>query len=149
MSAVLKVVLDTSTLISAALRPGSAPEQAFRAALEHCVVLASAWTLQELVTTLERRKFDRYLDQSKRWAFVELVRQKSEMREPDPEELQAAHGVCRDAKDDPILALGLAGPADFLVSGDADLLVLHPWRGIQIVSPRDFLAVLRVGRASG
>jgi predicted nucleic acid-binding protein len=34
----------------------------------------------------------------------------------------------------------LAGKADF-ITGDADLLSLHPWRGIAILSPADFLAL--------
>jgi predicted nucleic acid-binding protein len=47
---------------------------------------------------------------------------------------------CRDAKDDKYLELALAAGADMIVSSDEDLLVLHPWRGIPILSPADFLA---------
>jgi len=46
--------------------------------------------------------------------------------------------ACRDPDDDRVLALALAFAADVLVTGDDDLLVLHPWRGIPIVRPRDF-----------
>ena len=46
---------------------------------------------------------------------------------------------CRDPKDNQFLALVLACEADALVSSDADLLVLHPWRGVPIVTPGDFL----------
>jgi predicted nucleic acid-binding protein len=35
----------------------------------------------------------------------------------------------------------LSGKADFLTTGDADLLSLHPWRGIAMLSPADFLAL--------
>jgi putative PIN family toxin of toxin-antitoxin system len=47
---------------------------------------------------------------------------------------------CRDHKDDKFLELALDGQADLLVTGDEDLLALHPWRGIPILSPADYLA---------
>jgi predicted nucleic acid-binding protein len=47
---------------------------------------------------------------------------------------------CRDPKDDKYLALAAAGGADVIVSSDArHLLSMHPWRGIPILSPADFL----------
>jgi putative PIN family toxin of toxin-antitoxin system len=49
---------------------------------------------------------------------------------------------CRDAKDNKYLELALAGAADIIVSSDADLLVLDPWRGIRIVTPAAFLGLL-------
>ena len=47
---------------------------------------------------------------------------------------------CRDAKDDKYLELALASGAEVIVSGDADLLVLHPWRGVRVLRPADYLA---------
>ncbi len=47
--------------------------------------------------------------------------------------------ACRDPKDNPFLALVLACSADVLVSSDADLLVLHPWRGVPILTPSAYL----------
>ena len=47
---------------------------------------------------------------------------------------------CRDPKDDKFLELALDGQADLLVTGDEDLLALHPWRGIPILSPANYLA---------
>lgn len=46
---------------------------------------------------------------------------------------------CRDAKDNKYLELALASGAGIIVSGDADLLVLHPWRGVRILRPADYL----------
>jgi uncharacterized protein len=43
--------------------------------------------------------------------------------------------ACRDPKDDKFLGLAVAGAADAIVTGDDDLLVLHPFRGIEIVRP--------------
>ena len=49
--------------------------------------------------------------------------------------------VCRDPKDDKFLALAVAGMADFLITGDQDLLALHPFQKVAIVTPLDFLAL--------
>ena len=47
---------------------------------------------------------------------------------------------CRDPKDNLYLELALAAKAKRIVSSDADLLVLHPWRGVRILRPADYLA---------
>ena len=46
---------------------------------------------------------------------------------------------CRDPKDDKILELSLSGKADLIISGDKDLLVLNPFRSIEILSVEQFL----------
>jgi len=47
---------------------------------------------------------------------------------------------CRDPKDNKYLELALAAGADVIVSSDNDLLVLHPWRGVRILRPAEYLA---------
>jgi putative PIN family toxin of toxin-antitoxin system len=46
--------------------------------------------------------------------------------------------ACRDPKDDKFLEVALNGRADVIITGDADLLEMHPWRGIAILSPTDY-----------
>jgi predicted nucleic acid-binding protein len=46
---------------------------------------------------------------------------------------------CRDPKDDKFLEVALNGKADLIITGDADLLTLHPWREIAILSPANYL----------
>ena len=46
---------------------------------------------------------------------------------------------CRDPHDDKFLELAVSGRADMIVSGDADLLALNPFRGIPIVTPAMFV----------
>jgi predicted nucleic acid-binding protein len=53
-----------------------------------------------------------------------------------PQQVRAA----RDPEDDHILACTLTAGADIIVTGDHDLLVLHPFRGVDIVTPAEFLA---------
>ncbi len=47
--------------------------------------------------------------------------------------------VCRDPKDNKFLELAVAGNADCIVTGDKNLLILNPFRGIKIISTSDFL----------
>ncbi|WP_420463292.1 putative toxin-antitoxin system toxin component, PIN family [Candidatus Palauibacter sp.] len=47
--------------------------------------------------------------------------------------------ACRDPKDDLILELAVNGDASCIVTGDADLLALHPFSGVQIVTPSEYL----------
>ncbi len=49
---------------------------------------------------------------------------------------------CRDPKDDRFLELAVDGNATCIVSGDSDLLVLNPFRGVRILTPQEFIAVI-------
>jgi len=49
----------------------------------------------------------------------------------------------RDQNDVKILATAIAAQAQILVTGDLDLLVLHPFETIQILTPRDFQQIVR------
>src|ERR1700679_2672624 len=138
MIGIPRVILDTSTLVSAALRIGSVPHQALARALGSCHVCASGETLAELEQVMNREKFDRYLDPESRRAFVALVRRNVHLFAVDGA-LLAVGPQCRDAKDQPFLALALAAEAKTLVSGNEDLLVLHPWNGMPILTPVEFL----------
>jgi len=51
-------------------------------------------------------------------------------------------GVCRDPKDDMVLECALQAAAQYIVSGDRDLLVLGEYAGIAIVTPRSFLNIV-------
>jgi putative PIN family toxin of toxin-antitoxin system len=50
--------------------------------------------------------------------------------------------VCRDPNDNKFLELAVDGLADYIVGGDKDLLILHPFRDIPIVTPAEFLELL-------
>ena len=50
---------------------------------------------------------------------------------------------CRDAKDNKYLELAVNGSATHIITGDADLLVMNPFRGIAIVAPQEFLESIK------
>ena len=91
-------------------------------------------TLEELQSVLIRPKFDNYIPLGKRLVFYESLRRTAVLIES-----VAPISACRDPKDDKFLALALTGKADFILTGDQDLLVLHPFRGVDILSPRQYL----------
>ncbi len=134
MNARERVVVDTNTLISRLLLPASVPAQAVRQAVAEAQLLASDATLMELAEVLARSKFDRYLTVSERQEFLRLF---GRIAEPIP----IIHVVqaCRDPKDDKFLELAVNGAAHLIMTGDADLLALHPFRGIDILSPASYL----------
>ena len=134
-----RVVIDTSTLISAILRPSSVPRQAFLLAVGNFDLCISMATLDELREVLYRPKFDRYTPLTERLAFVDLVAQHALMWQVDLTSEAAASNACRDAKDAKFLALALSCESAALVSSDADLQVLDPWQGIPILTPAAFL----------
>ena len=109
-------------------------------ALATCDLCASLETLTELEQVLNCEKFDRYLDRPLRQEFVAQIRRNSRLFLIDDIGLTALEPPCRDDKDNKFLALALAAGTDLLVSSDEDLLVLNPWRQIQILTPTEFQA---------
>jgi putative PIN family toxin of toxin-antitoxin system len=91
-------------------------------------------TFRELEATLRRPKFDPYLRDEDREAFIGWMYGVTTII-PVTETIRA----CRDPKDDMFLEVAISGRADALLSSDRDLLVLHPFRGLPIVSPATFL----------
>lgn len=122
MSGLRRIVFDTSTLVSAALRVGSVPHQAFRQAIAQGTVYVSTDTFAELEQVLLRPKFDRYMPHDVRRAFVDLVHGLAVQVPVSASDVASVAPACRDPKDNPFLALVLACAADVLVSSDADLM---------------------------
>lgn len=132
-------VLDTNVLISATLREGSVPWQALHAVLRRGTHLMSDTTVNGFHRVISRPRFDRFVSWSVRmeiFAGVVLLSEGVDILTPVV--------ACRDPNDDMFLEVAVNGAADYLVSGDADLLALHPFRGVTILSPTDFLAAVGV-----
>lgn len=134
MRARRRVVLDTNTLISGVLLGDSVPGQAVRKAVADGHLLMSEASLYELADVLSRKKFDRYLSVEDREEFVRLVLRVAEMVP-----IVSAVHECRDETDNRILEVAVNGGAELIVSGDRDLLMLNPFRGIPVLKPGDYL----------
>jgi uncharacterized protein len=145
LSLLRRVVLDTSTLVGAALKPGSVPHQALLLALARADVCASVQTWLELEHVMQHRRFDRYLPRGVRLEFAALLRQSMQFFAVTPADEAAVQPPCRDTTDNKFLALVQVCQANVLVSSDDDLMVLNPWCGVPVLRPAEFLA--RVGAA--
>jgi uncharacterized protein len=130
-----RVVIDTNVFICGLLSSTSTPAKVVDRAIEQDQLLASSATLRELITKLLSPKFDRYVSRKLRNALLEHLASHVELVEI-VQRIQAS----RDPKDDQFLEVAINGGAHVVVSGDNDLLTLHPFRGIAIVTPAGYLS---------
>lgn len=133
-----RLVIDTNAWISYLLIRTSVPGRAVRAALDYHHVLLSRATMEELAEVLVRPKFDRYLTIAERQEFLLYIEGAAQLV-PITSPIRA----CRGPRDDKFLELAVHGEADCLVTGDADLLSLHPFHSVAIVTPAAWLAANR------
>ena len=134
-----RCVFDTNVLVSALLFDAGKPAKAFFAILRDGEVIVSADVVSEVSEVLGRKKFLRYVSEEQRERFMQGL-----LREATLVEVQETVQACRDPKDDKFLELAVNGGADCIVSGDDDLLVLNPFRGVEILTPSDFLAAMAI-----
>ena len=135
----LRVILDTTLLISRALTPGSLTASAVRLIVDHCDLLASQATMDEFSQTLVRVQSKGYVKQDEALMLITAYKEMVEWV-PIIERVQR----CRDPKDDKFLELALNGQADYIITGDKDLLVLHPFRDTKILTAKDFITKMLV-----
>ncbi|MGY6555178.1 MAG: putative toxin-antitoxin system toxin component, PIN family [Wenzhouxiangella sp.] len=130
----LRIVVDTNVLISRLLAPDSTPGRAVSHAVRSGQLLASDTTLAEVASVLSRAKFDRYLTLEERQQFIRLL---ARIVEKPP--ITHRFTACKDPKDNAFLDLAVSGSAEAIITGDRDLLALHPFHGIPILTPADYL----------
>ncbi len=129
----MRLVLDTNVLIAAVVADGLCRDLV-RVRLRSHAIITSEPLLKELRATL-RGKFKADAD---KLPLVAALREEAEIVVP----AVLSERVCRDKDDDVVLATAVAGKAQIIVTGDDDLLVLKKFRGVRILSPRQFLEVL-------
>lgn len=128
------LVIDTNLWISRLLLPGETAARAVDQGLAWGVPLMSDATLAELADVLGRARFDRYVSRNDRQQFLRLLGGVVRLI-PITQRIAA----CRDPGDDKFLDVALSGDARLILTGDQDLLALHPFHGIEIRAPAQFL----------
>ena len=128
-------VFDTNVLIAALITEGICSKLLHRARTGELTLASCPFIMKELRRILSK-KFR--LADGEMASTMEPV---TEAIDQIIEHTLKIKGVCRDADDDNILACALAAKAEYLVTGDADLLVLKSYQGIRIITPRDFEAL--------
>jgi putative PIN family toxin of toxin-antitoxin system len=134
------VVIDTNILVRALIKPnGTVGPVLQRLRGGEYTLLYAPPLLEELVDVLNRPRIrHKYgLTEADIRTVVGLLLLRGEAVTPT-ERIT----TCRDPKDNKFLEVAVAGEADVLVSGDEDLRVLHPFRGIPIVTSAEFLQML-------
>lgn len=132
-------VLDTNVLASGFVSPELAPGQlliAWQYGLFE--LITSPQIIAELTRTFEQPYFRLRLSQAQRRTNMDLLRSSATLVTPTA----AVTGVATHAEDDGILAAAVSAAADYLVTGDLKLQRLQSFRGVAIVSPRQFVEVL-------
>ncbi len=140
----MRVLLDANILISFLLIPHkrSPIYQVVTAGLRgEFVILLPGPLLEELAKKVHEKKYlaDRITPKELQ-EFVAMLAQLAETIPPITEPIPT---VTRDPKDDYLLAYALVGEADYLVTGDDDLLVLKQVGQVEIVTPREYVAILK------
>ena len=130
----LQFVIDTNVLVSSVLIKKSSSDAALKKARSLGSLLFSEATFQELQITLSRSKFDKYVSLQVRSEFIFRLRLESELVE-----ILERVDLCRDEKDNKFLEVAINGRADYLITGDNDLLVLRPFQDVKIMTINEFL----------
>lgn len=137
----ISAVLDTNTIVSAAIVPQGIPSQILQAGRsQQFLWITSTVIIDEVTRTLHRPRIQRKYQVSA--ADVDRTRELLE-RETlvSPISVQV-QGVATHPEDDQILATAVSAQADYLVTGDQQLQRLGSFQGVTIVTPRRFLEIL-------
>ncbi len=133
----LRIVVDTNILISSLIKSSNL----FRALFHHIeksrIILVFSWyTLEELLTILARPKICKLTKMKKKDIenFIDLLIKKALFVEPHKK-----IKLCRDPSDNKFLEAAKTGQAEYIVTGDKDLLVMRKHRGIKIIKLSEFM----------
>ena len=129
-----RFVFDANVLVSAFLFSQSKPRQALDKAQDIGIILVSSSFFTELQEVLSRPKFDRYITLERRKELLENLVETAEFINVNEQ-----INECRDPKDNKYLELAVSGKAECIITGDEDLLVLNPFRQIDILMVQKFL----------
>jgi len=128
----IRVVIDTNIWISFLIGK-SLTGLSETIASDRIIVLFSNDLFRELIAVLRRPKFQKYFSESVIENLIGLLNEKIELVE-----VTRCFDNCRDAKDNFLLDLAVSGLANYLVTGDADLLILNPFYDVEIISYQVF-----------
>jgi len=127
--AIGKVVFDTNILVSALLFKGGLAGLVDLWKRGRLIPVLSRETFQEFKAVLEYPKFSlthqeiKVIIEEEVLPYFEVV-----------EITDTVKGICRDADDDKFIACAVSAAADFIVSGDKDLLNMGQYKSVRIIS---------------
>lgn len=142
----MRAILDANVLVSAVIKTKGKPAQILRRATVEFDWLTSEYLIAEVARVLIRPRIQKlyaeFVTAERRMGFLARMREEAVMVPGG----RTVDYTSRDEKDDPILASAADGHADYIVTGDLDLLTLGAFEGIPIVTPEQFLKILDAAR---
>lgn len=129
-----RLILGTNGIISGVLFKGEAIRSLLLYAFNEYPLVFSQTTWDELASGFQPDAFGKIMALGARLRVLAELASKVEV-------VQSTSTVsdCRDPKDNQFLSLALDADVMAIVTGDKDLKVLHPYKGIAIQSPADFM----------
>jgi len=137
MSSFKKYICDTNILLSSLISSSSPPAQTIDFIKDNALFSFSKETFSEFEEVLKRPKFDKFLSKEKRLNFINEVFELSVFYE-----VLVKTDICRDPKDNKFLDVAVVSHAEFLITGDEDLLILERIENTFILTPRNFVDTL-------
>jgi predicted nucleic acid-binding protein len=134
-----RIVFDTATLLSAALRSSSPARRTFSLALTTGVVCLSEPALDQLASVLARPSLDRYMSRRARAGFVSLLRRHAWLCPPPPR--PQSKSSRRDQQIKALVAFAVAAEADALVRNAPIPRFRSSRRTLPIFTPEEFIAL--------
>lgn len=137
----IKVVVDTNVLISGLFGIKNSPSASVLNAIrsQRIILVTSPFILEEVVEVINREKVIKRTKMStkERMDFIDKLIERSDITTG----IQLFQVISRDIKDDKFLACAVEARADYIVTGDKDLLALGEYKGIKIITPREFMRI--------
>ena len=138
----LRVVVDTNVLVSGLFGIKNSPSSKILRAIRNqkIILVTSPTILKEVTDVINRERIVKLtkMTPQERKDFIDKLIQRSDITVGK----QLSQIVSRDVKDDKFLACGVEGKADYIISGDHDLLSLKKFEGVRIVTPQQFVFLL-------
>ena len=128
-------IFDTNVLIAAIITEGICSKLLHRARMGEFSLVSCPFIMKELRRILSK-KF-RLSQEESAWAMEPVSAAINKVIEHSLK----ITDICRAADDDNIIACAVAAKADYLVTGDSDLLDIRSYKNIKIITPRDFEAL--------
>lgn len=142
----LRAFIDTNVLVAAFITEGLCFEILKRASDGEFLGFTSNFVMKELKEVLDREFGEGEFKRPKQ-ETMKLIEEALEIKNPDEMGIKV-EGICkRDPSDDNILSGSLASGAEFLVTGDLDLLELKEFKRIKILRPREFIIELEKAKS--
>ena len=132
-----RVVLDTSVLISSLLFRGEVSKLVDLWKKGAFIPVISKGTFEELETVLDYPKFGLSKE-----GKVEIIAEEILPFFEVVEVRQEVKGICRDPADDKFISCAVSAGADFIVTGDKDLMEIKKYRSVKVLSASDFLEMM-------